>query len=121
MTPCPKCGYAPEVGHRVKPYQDGHLSLDFDRREVRVAGVLKPLTLIEYALLALLVRYRGKVLSHDALVSTVWGPDYSTLGLAKWHISHLRRKLGDSAKERIVTVHGFGYRYEPPVRGCSHD
>jgi DNA-binding response OmpR family regulator len=111
VTACEYCGHDPAP----RLYQDSFLSLDFYRREVRVKGKLVALTPIEFALLVQFVGHRGNVLSITHLLDHVWGPRYrDTPDLPKWHISNLRRKLGDSAGEHIVTVRGFGYKYEPP-------
>ncbi len=100
-------------------YTDGYLSVDFGRREVRLKGAAKELTPIEYGLLSLLVQRAGEALSVEYLLSGVWGRDYDTFDLVKWHISNLRRKLqnGHGAEEGgpILTVRGYGYRYKSPT------
>ena len=96
--------------------------VDHSRREVYVGGESKELTPIEYSLLSLLVQRPGEALSLEYLLTNVWGKEYDTFDLVKWHISNLRKKLtsGDSASDDdeatspIITVRGYGYRYQRP-------
>jgi DNA-binding response OmpR family regulator len=96
--------------------------VDFTRREVFVDGESKDLTPIEYALLTLFVQRPGEALSLEYLLTNVWGRDYDTFDLVKWHISNLRKKLKNSSDQLsaedsspIVTVRGYGYRYKRPT------
>lgn len=95
------------AGHST--YCDSYLRIDFARREVRVKGKLTQLTPIEFSLLAQFLKHPGDALSLDYLITNVWGPVYHTYDLIKWHVSNLRKKV-----EGIVTVRGYGYRYEEP-------
>lgn len=99
-------------------YTDSHLTIDFTRREVFIDGAIKELTSIEYALLTLFVQRPGEALSLDYLLSNVWGREYETFDLVKWHISNLRKKLKPASDQStgeesspIITVRGYGYRY----------
>jgi DNA-binding response OmpR family regulator len=114
----------PQTNAARTAYSDPFLAVDFGRREVHVMGMVRELTPIEYALLSLLIQRAGEALSVEYLLSTVWGRDYDTFDLVKWHISNLRRKLqndhsnGDDGP--ILTVRGYGYRYRsPPQRILS--
>ena len=69
-------------------YTDSHLTVDFTRREVYVNGESKDLTPLEYGLLTLLVQRPGDALSLEYLLTNVWGSDYDTFDLVKWHIHH---------------------------------
>ena len=104
----------PSVEDPSSIYSDSYLVVDFARREVYVDGEGKKLTPIEYALLSLLVRQPGESLSLEYLLTNVWGPEYDTFGLVKWHVSNLRKKIERRRGEPtpIVTVRGYGYRYE---------
>ncbi len=80
------------------------------------------MTPIEYSLLTLFVQRPGEALSLEYLLTNVWGREYDTFDLVKWHISNLRKKLkksnGHDGGEDlcpIVTVRGYGYRYKKPV------
>ena len=68
------------------------------------------------ALLTLLLRKRGRVLTPNFLLESVWGYDlaeYNDPHTVTVHLSSLRQKLGPRLGSRIVTVPGAGYRYEP--------
>lgn len=100
-------------------YSDSQIRVDFSRREVYVNGESKELTPIEYSLLSLFVHRPGEALSLEYLLTNVWGREYDTFDLVKWHISNLRKKLTDGrddgeneAISPIVTVRGYGYRYK---------
>jgi DNA-binding response OmpR family regulator len=67
----------------------------------------------EFELLMLLVRNRGLVVSRDRILAEVWHmSDEIETRTVDAHIRNLRKKIGS---ERISTVVGFGYRYDPPV------
>ena len=89
------------------------LEIDEGRRLVRVDGTAVDLTALEFNLLALLAREPGIVVPRQALLDTLWGPEFvGDDHLVDVHIANLRRKLGDEpASPRFVeTVRGVGYR-----------
>jgi len=94
----------------------GSLTVDFDAREVLLDGQPVSLTPSEFALLsAFALRPRQAIRSRD-LLSYMWGGEWQadTTPL-QVHISRLRAKLGESGSSpsRIVSVRGFGYRFDP--------
>lgn len=96
----------------------GSLTIDFDAKEVLLDGVAVSLTPAEFTLLAALaLRPRQAVKSRD-LLSYMWGGEWraDTTPL-QVHISRLRAKLGESgaSPSRIVSVRGYGYRFEPGI------
>lgn len=90
----------------------GPLTVDLGTLRVTVEGAPVDLTFKEYELLTLLLKRRGQVLTREAILDAVWGPDYyggeRTVDV---HIRRLRMKLPEVA-EQIATVHGVGYRFE---------
>jgi len=59
-----------------------------------------------------LLRQRGRVLTRERLLETVWGYDYpGETRTVDVHVRRLRQKLGSPADERVETVVGVGYRY----------
>jgi two-component system KDP operon response regulator KdpE len=71
------------------------------------------LTPHEYGLLAELARHPGRVLTHRALLTAVWGPEYGAeTHYLRVYMANLRRKLEeDPARPRhLVTETGVGYR-----------
>jgi two-component system KDP operon response regulator KdpE len=91
------------------------LEVDLAARLVRRGGEEVHLTPIEFDLLRVLVRNRGRLLTHRALLTEVWGPAYADdTSTLRTHIARLRRKLepGDDAGPRYIrTDPGVGYRF----------
>jgi two-component system KDP operon response regulator KdpE len=101
----------------------GDVRLDLARHEVSVAGRPVDLTPKEFAFLALLARWPGRVLTHRAILQEVWGPGYGTeTQYLRVYASQLRKKLDDDPERpRLVTEPGVGYRLvdsadRPPER-----
>ena len=97
-----------------RPFVSGKLSVDFASNEIKVDGKPVRLTSTETKLLRHLIRNEGRLLSHENLLSKVWGEGYQdTRDLLRVHIQHLRQKLGDSVDSPriIVTEHGMGYKF----------
>lgn len=94
-------------------FESGGLTIDFERRQVSVAGSEVRLTATEYSLLQALALQSGRVLTHRQLLQIVWGPGYvDEAHILRVNISNLRRKLEpDPIQPRyIVTEPGVGYR-----------
>jgi len=93
----------------------GNLTIDLNRREVRLDEAAIPLKPKEYELLLFLAQHRGQVLSREFVLERVWGWDY--IGDSRTvdvHIRWLREKIeaDPAAPQRIITVRGAGYRFE---------
>ncbi len=97
----------------ISTYADGVVSIDFATSTVTIRGKHADLTPTEYKLLTMLVRNKGKPVPAERLLHGVWGREYDTEELVKWHIGHLRQKVEeDPAQPRlIITRRGFGYVY----------
>jgi len=92
----------------------GDFEIDAAKREVKVEGYSIELTQVEYDLLDLLVKNRGKVLSREVLSNGVNGIEYHSNDRAiDMHISNLRYKIGDTPKapKYIKSVWGIGYKF----------
>ena len=89
------------------------LEIDLAARAVRRDGAEVHLTPIEYDLLRTLVRNRGRLLTHRALLTEVWGPQYADdTQVLRTHIANLRRKIEPEGGPRhIRTEPGVGYRF----------
>ena len=95
----------------------GELAIDLEKRTVTMAGASVSLTPIEYALLRLLARNEGKLLTHPAILREVWGPAYGEeSNYLHVYVSQLRRKIEpDPARPRyLLTQPGVGYRLVDP-------
>ncbi|MGD9681758.1 MAG: response regulator [Candidatus Obscuribacterales bacterium] len=91
----------------------GSIKIDQAKRLVLLNGQEVHLTPIEYKLLATLVKYRGRVLTHNQLLKEVWGLGYSEeTQYLRVYMAQLRKKLeADSTNpEYFLTEPGVGYR-----------
>ncbi len=94
-------------------YEDGDLKIDERAFRVFRHGKEVKLAKKEFELLWLLVRNRGSVISRDRILSEVWQmSDEIETRTVDAHIRNVRKKIG---AERISTIVGFGYRYDPPA------
>lgn len=106
------------VTDEERPFISGKLSVDFNRNEVMLDGRQVKLTSTERKLLYHLIRNEGRILSHESLLTKVWGDSYvDARDLLRVHIQHLRQKLEDNMETPniIVTEHGIGYKFIRPV------
>ena len=89
------------------------LEIDLAARMVKREGEPIHLTPIEFDLLRVLVRNRGRLLTHRALLSEVWGPEYvDDIQPLRTHIARLRAKIEPEGRPKyIVTDPGVGYRF----------
>ncbi len=93
------------------------LVVDVGRHEVSRAGRPIELTAREFALLELLIRHRGRVLTRSQIRLAVWNGDAGSgnSNVLAVHIHALRRKLDDDFHPKLIeTVHGIGYRLRLP-------
>jgi two-component system KDP operon response regulator KdpE len=90
----------------------GDVVVDVPHHTVSVGDAEVDLTPKEFAFLALLARYPGRVLTHRAILQAVWGPEYgSETQYLRVYASQIRKKLRDDpASPRLVTEPGVGYR-----------
>ncbi|MDL2718290.1 MAG: response regulator transcription factor [Acidobacteriota bacterium] len=87
------------------------LELDTARREVRRAGRVIALTAKEFALLELLLRKKGVVVTRGMILDRVWDFDYDGgSNLVEVYINYLRRKVDQDFEPKLIhTVRGSGY------------
>lgn len=91
----------------------GDLRVDLAGRHVFLGNAEVHLTPIEYKLLTVLVRYAGRVLTHQQLLKEVWGPYHAQdTHYLRVHLAQLRRKIEpDPSQPRyLLTETGVGYR-----------
>jgi two-component system, OmpR family, KDP operon response regulator KdpE len=96
-------------------FEAGDLSVDLEKRQVKVKGEEIHLTPIEYKLLSVLVKHAGKVVTHQQLLKEVWGKNSTENShYLRIYAQHLRQKLGDDPMRPryIVTEAGVGYRFK---------
>ena len=91
-----------EPGHRA---MYGEVPIELGRRD--------------FALLAVLARHAGQVLSKGRLLELVWGYDTMDENLVEVHVSIVRRRLGQGAAALLQTVRGVGYVLRDDGSGAS--
>ncbi len=89
------------------------LELDLAAHVVRRAGAQLHLTPTEFRLLTALMRNRGRLLTHRALLVEVWGPGWGDeVAVLRTHVANLRRKVEAPGAPRLIrTEPGVGYRF----------
>ena len=85
------------------------LEIDLAARAVRRDGEPIHLTPIEFELLRMLVRNRGRLMTHRALLTEVWGPGYvDDIQPLRTHIARLRAKIEPEGRRTAVHRHRPG-------------
>lgn len=95
-------------------YDDGRLAIDLARREVLLDSTPVALTRKEFAVLSLLVRHPGRVVSQQQILREVWGPTHTQdTHYLRIVMGKLRQKLGDdpTTPRWLRTEPGVGYRF----------
>jgi two-component system KDP operon response regulator KdpE len=93
--------------------QIGDLLIDLEARQVSRNGEVVHLTPIEFDLLRVLARHRGKLVTHRQLLHHVWGPGFEDeTHYLRVHVAHIRAKIErDPSRPRyLITEPGVGYR-----------
>jgi two-component system alkaline phosphatase synthesis response regulator PhoP len=99
----------------ISNYEFGGMFVDFRESEIIRNGSKLELSQRENRLLRHFIENRGKVISRVALLRHVWGyRDAPLTRTVDVHILRLRQKIENDPKDPrfIVTVHGFGYRFD---------
>jgi two-component system phosphate regulon response regulator PhoB len=98
---------APETVLRV-----GNVLVDRLAHRVTVQSRPVELTRTEFKLLSMLMDHRGRVLTREALLDSVWPAEANIeIRTVDTHLRRLREKLGTAGKH-IQTIRGFGYRVD---------
>lgn len=99
--------------HTSHLYEVGDLSIDFERRLVKVKGQEVHLTQIEYKLVCLLAQNADRVMTYESIITKIWGPYADNDNqILRVNMAHIRRKLEENPAEPqyIFTEIGVGYR-----------
>jgi len=110
----------PDEGETV--FRAGALEVDLAARRVTLKGLEVRLTSTEYALLRLLVRHAGRVLTHRLILREVWGPNVGEqTHYLRVYVARLREKIEPvpSRPVLLMTEPGVGYRLTPPPETAS--
>ncbi len=101
-------------GSGEQVFKSGKISIDYDKRLITVDGKKVKLTPKEYAVLTLLSRNAGKVLTQNYILRELWGPNLQEESqYLRIYILQIRRKIEDdpSNPSVIITEPGIGYRF----------
>ena len=93
---------------------DDYLSVDLDKREAVVGGNKVHLRPTEFKLLFQFINNPGRILTHEQLLSRVWGAEYrDDTQLLRLYVTYLRKKLEPSLEvpRYIFNERGLGYRF----------
>lgn len=94
-------------------YCSADLRIDYDRRQVSVAGELVHLTQTEFNILSLLSRHVGKVMTYSAIIREIWGGmDDGSIKKLQVNMANIRKKLGCRPGDNryVINELGVGYR-----------
>jgi two-component system KDP operon response regulator KdpE len=96
--------------------QTAHFRIDLNDHRAVAAGEEVHLTPIEWALVSLLLRHPGRLVTQRHLLQEVWGPSYEReTNYLRVHLANVRRKLEPvpSQPRYFITEAGMGYRFQP--------
>ncbi len=100
-----------EVRTDEKTY--GALTINVPRSEVKINGEILPLSVKEFKLLAFLTENENTIFSKQKIIDEVWGIDeYIEENTVAVTVGRLREKLHKHGVDNLVTVWGFGYKWQ---------
>lgn len=94
-------------------FQARDLSIDYDRRQVKIKGEKVNLTQTEYNIVAFLSGHSGKVMTYSSIIHAIWGTeDRGSIKRLQVNMANIRKKFGSRpGKNRyILNELGVGYR-----------
>ena len=89
-------------------FEYGKLVLNSESHICKYDGKTISLTIKEFDILALLLKNKGKVVSRDEILSSIWGNEELETRTIDMHIKSLRKKINDEGI--IETIYGLGYK-----------
>jgi DNA-binding response OmpR family regulator len=108
--------------HGVK-FQHGDLIIDTEAARVLKGGNEIKLSVLQFKLIATLAVSMGKILTHEELLASIWGPAYRRAKTILWvSINRLRQKIEEDPKHpiHIITVPRIGYIMPKKPGGLSN-
>ncbi|MEL7646536.1 MAG: response regulator transcription factor [Sedimentibacter sp.] len=103
-----------EEGKSEYIYDDGNLSINYEKRSVNVKGTEVPMTPNEFDILYTLAANKGKVMSREQLIDKIFGYDFDGYDrTVDVHIKNIRKKIEEDTRnpKYIVTVTKAGYKF----------
>ncbi|GAA1267649.1 response regulator [Arthrobacter pascens] len=107
---------ASDGGEQGPTIDVGDFEADLTNRKITRDGAAVRLTPREWAILLLLMRNPGRLITQQQMLAKIWGPGYDNeTHYLRVYMGQLRRKLeADPARPRhLLTEAGMGYRFEP--------
>jgi len=104
------------AGAEASSVRVGSCEVDLLAHSVAREGEAVRLTRTEWALLEVLLRHPGQLISTGRLLADVWGSSHTgEAGYLRFHMARLRRKLEDDPQNprHLMTEYGTGYRFVP--------
>ena len=89
-------------------FEYGKLVLNSESHICKYDGKTISLTIKEFDIIALLLKNKGKVVSRDEILSSIWGNEELETRTIDMHIKSLRKKINDEGI--IETIYGLGYK-----------
>jgi len=114
--------YKRNVGPNTEDvFTSGGLTIDYAKRTVHAHGSIISLTPTEYRILVLMSHNVGKVLTYEAVLSSIWGPYASGTQTLRVNIANIRRKIekNPADPEFVITEVGVGYRMREAGRSAT--
>lgn len=102
-----------DIKKNASAYDDGHLVIDEENKEVRIEGEVRKLTSIEYKLLKYLTDNKNRLVTKIEIFDNVWNDKFTTDGTLNVHIRKIREEIEDDPQnpKYIVTVWKEGYKF----------
>jgi DNA-binding response OmpR family regulator len=95
-------------------YSEGPFVIDFDSRIMLKNDIEVELTQIEFSIMSLMVKNKGKSLSREEILDAVWGENFfGSFKIVDVNIRRIRKKIEEDPSEPIYikTIWGYGYRW----------
>ena len=96
-------------------YRFGDIEVDFTRAELRRRGKPVETTSLEFKLMEVFIRNRGRIMTRNQLLQAAWDPNtFVTDRVVDHHIVNLRRKIEPRPEQPryLISVRGMGYRFQ---------
>ena len=93
---------------KTTSFEYGKLTLNSESHICKYDGKVISLTIKEFEIVELLLKNKGKVVSRDEILSSIWGNEELETRTIDMHIKSIRKKIGDEGV--IETIYGLGYK-----------
>lgn len=105
-----------ETARAAPIWRFADFELDAEQRQLRRRGEPVALEPKPFDFLCLLVGQAGSLVTKDQLIEEIWAGRVVTESVITRSAAKVRKALGETTAEQLVTVHGYGYRFEVEVQ-----